>query len=118
MLNTMRNILNSIQPLRGWALVMFNNHAFHARLLKFNPSGISITGGWLFHKTALHMELIIFQPFFTTKLTGQCTPLGLSMSYDIITKGHGGELEVENAPDKGAIFTFKLPIEISTNQKT
>lgn len=36
----------------------------------------------------------IFQPFFTTKPTGQGTGLGLSMSFDIITKGHGGELQV------------------------
>ena len=52
----------------------------------------------------------IFQPFFTTKPTGQGTGLGLSLAYDIVTKGHGGELKVENIPEQGAIFTIRLPI--------
>ncbi|MBS1542947.1 MAG: ATP-binding protein, partial [Bacteroidetes bacterium] len=50
----------------------------------------------------------IFQPFFTTKPTGQGTGLGLSLSYDIITKGHGGELKVQNS-DHGATFIIILP---------
>lgn len=52
----------------------------------------------------------IFEPFFTTKPTGQGTGLGLSMSYDIITKGHGGKLEVETKQGKGTEFIIKLPI--------
>ena len=52
----------------------------------------------------------IFQPFFTTKPTGQGTGLGLSMSYDIISKGHGGELKVESAESEGTNFIVQLPI--------
>ncbi|MBW8331776.1 MAG: histidine kinase [Prolixibacteraceae bacterium] len=52
----------------------------------------------------------IFQPFFTTKPAGQGTGLGLSMSYEIVTKGHGGELKVENNPGGGAKFTIVLPL--------
>ncbi len=52
----------------------------------------------------------IFQPFFTTKPTGKGTGLGLSMSYDIITKGHGGELKVETKEGEGAEFIIILPI--------
>ena len=51
----------------------------------------------------------IFQPFFTTKPTGQGTGLGLSMSYDIITKGHGGNIEVFTESGKSTEFIIQLP---------
>ncbi len=51
----------------------------------------------------------IFQPFFTTKPTGQGTGLGLSLSYDIV-KAHGGELKVETKAGEGASFTVILPL--------
>jgi two-component system, NtrC family, sensor kinase len=51
----------------------------------------------------------IFQPFFTTKPTGQGTGLGLSMSYDII-KSHGGELTVESMEGEGAKFIIRVPV--------
>jgi signal transduction histidine kinase len=50
----------------------------------------------------------IFQPFFTTKPTGQGTGLGLSLSYDIV-KAHGGEIKVESKEGEGSYFTFTLP---------
>ena len=51
----------------------------------------------------------IFQPFFTTKPTGQGTGLGLSLSYDII-KAHGGELKVETVEGEGCEFKIILPL--------
>jgi signal transduction histidine kinase len=51
----------------------------------------------------------IFQPFFTTKPTGQGTGLGLSLSYDIV-KAHGGELKVETKEGEGSIFIIQLPV--------
>jgi signal transduction histidine kinase len=52
----------------------------------------------------------IFQPFFTTKPTGQGTGLGLSLAFDIITKGHGGNIEVKSAEGKRTAFIIQLPI--------
>jgi len=52
----------------------------------------------------------IFQPFFTTKPTGQGTGLGLSLAFDIITKGHGGELKVETEEGEGSTFIVQLSI--------
>jgi len=59
----------------------------------------------------------IFQPFFTTKPTGQGTGLGLSLSYDIV-KAHGGEIKVDSKPahagtdgeNEGSVFTLILPV--------
>ncbi len=55
----------------------------------------------------------IMQPFFTTKPTGEGTGLGLSLSYDIVVKGHGGNIEVQSAEGKGSEFIIKLPLNNS-----
>ncbi len=52
-----------------------------------------------------------FEPFFTTKEVGVGTGLGLSVSYFIITKDHGGSLSVESSPGHGCCFRIKLPFD-------
>ena len=54
----------------------------------------------------------IFENFFTTKPAGQGTGLGMSITYDIITKNHNGQLLVESEPMVGSTFTFIIPVKI------
>ncbi|GAA4470990.1 hypothetical protein GCM10023189_60700 [Nibrella saemangeumensis] len=64
--------------------------------------------------TGIPKEIInkIYQPFFTTKPTGEGTGLGLSLSYDIITKGHGGEMLVESEAGEYTEMIIRLPMEV------
>jgi signal transduction histidine kinase/ligand-binding sensor domain-containing protein len=52
----------------------------------------------------------IMQPFFTTKPTGEGTGLGLSLTYDMVVKGHGGSIRVDSVEGEGSEFTIALPI--------
>lgn len=56
-----------------------------------------------------HIKDKIFQPFFTTKPTGQGTGLGLSLAYDIV-KAHGGELKIDSKPNEGCTFEINLSL--------
>ncbi len=63
-----------------------------------------------------HVAAKIFEPFYTTKPTGQGTGLGLSVSYGIITD-HGGELKVKSIEGKGTAFTVCLPVLGTTTEE-
>lgn len=56
----------------------------------------------------MHQFLKNFQPFFTTKPTGQGTGLGLSLSYDIV-KARGGKIEIHSEENVGTTFMIHLP---------
>jgi signal transduction histidine kinase len=118
--------INIIPQDIGRVLLNLFNNAFYAVAEKQKTAGddyqptVSIST----KKTANKIELAvsdngngipaaikekIFQPFFTTKPTGQGTGLGLSLSYDIV-KAHGGEIKVETKEGEGTVFITQLPI--------
>jgi signal transduction histidine kinase len=77
----------------------FQDDGYFCVIIKDNGPGISE-----------QVRSRIFDPFFTTKEIGAGTGLGLSVSYSIITKNHGGELTVESTQGVGASFTIRLPM--------
>jgi signal transduction histidine kinase len=65
-----------------------------------------------------HIREKIFEPFFTTKPTGEGTGLGLSLSYDIVTQMHNGNLEIGTSELGGASFVITLPVNNPAKNKT
>jgi len=70
-------------------------------IIKVKDNGIGIPNG---------IKDKIMQPFFTTKPTGEGTGLGLSLTYDMIVKGHGGNIIIDSTEGEGSEFTITLPI--------
>jgi two-component system, NtrC family, sensor kinase len=110
----------------GRVLLNLYNNAFYAVLEKKKHRGqsydptVSVSTEKLHDKIEIRVKdngsgipqkilTKIFQPFFTTKPTGQGTGLGLSLSYDII-KVHGGELKVNTTEGESTEFVVQLPI--------
>ncbi|GAB3335277.1 hypothetical protein GCM10027299_44130 [Larkinella ripae] len=107
LLNLYNNAFYAVQEKQGMGqagyqpTITVRTHRQNGQVeLRVNDNGTSIPES---------VKSKIFQPFFTTKPTGQGTGLGLSLSYDIVTKGHGGTLEVETQPGEGTQMVVRLP---------
>jgi two-component system, NtrC family, sensor kinase len=94
--NKKKNTEGGYQPTVTISTQKFDNHI----IIKVGDNGIGMPES---------VKAKVFQPFFTTKPTGSGTGLGLSLAYDIVTKGHGGNLEVESTEGAGTEFLIRLP---------
>jgi len=113
----------------GRVLLILSNNAFYAVHQKYKTPGayyhakVEITtysppeGGWGIkvrdNGNGIPQSVLdkIYQPFFTTKPTGEGTGLGLSLSYDIVVKGHGGRIEVNTKEGEYTEFVVYLPVQ-------
>ncbi len=120
-------IINAVSQDIGRVLLNLINNAFYAVQERQKAEGIEYQPKVIVETTTDKTQIVIkvidngtgisestmskiFQPFFTTKPTGIGTGLGLSLSYDIVTKGHNGTLEVESKLGVGTTFIVKLPL--------
>ena len=102
LLNMIHNAFWAVKTVEKPLVVVKTEQTNNQIIIKVTDNGTGMTD---------EVKAKIFQPFFTTKPTGQGTGLGLSLAYDIVTKGHGGTLEVENVEGEGTTFIVKLPIQ-------
>ena len=98
-------LINAIEavPKEGGEIAVRLSDVNHASTLRLQiiDNGVGIAKEHILH---------IFEPFFSTKNTGENTGLGLSVAYRIVAIRHGGEINVESTPGKGTTFTIELPV--------
>lgn len=101
LLNLINNAFWAVKTIEKPLVTVKTEHLDNQILIKVSDNGIGMTD---------EVKAKIFQPFFTTKPTGQGTGLGLSLAYDIVTKGHGGTIGVESTEGIGSEFTITLHV--------
>ncbi len=101
LLNLINNAFWAVRTVEKPLVVVKTEQTENQIIISIKDNGIGMTEA---------TKAKIFQPFFTTKPTGQGTGLGLSLAYDIVTKGHGGTLDVESTEGVGSIFILKLKV--------
>ena len=100
LLNIINNGFQAVQGVKNPTLSIATKHSGSQIEIRIADNG---------HGIPDNIKDKIFQPFFTTKPTGQGTGLGLSLAYDIV-KAHGGVVQVETAKDEGTAFIIHLPV--------
>jgi two-component system NtrC family sensor kinase len=101
LLNLINNAFWAVKTVEKPEVVVKTELSNNKLIIKITDNGTGMTD---------EVKAKIFQPFFTTKPTGEGTGLGLSLAYDIVTKGHGGTIECKSAEGEGTTFMVKLPI--------
>lgn len=101
-LNIFNNAIHAVKNRPNPLLTIRSRYERGAIVIKISDNGYGIPAELLSR---------VFDPFFTTKPPGEGTGLGLSVSYGIL-KDHGGSIQVESEPDKGACFTIEIPVKI------
>ena len=101
LLNLINNAFWAVKTTAKPLVIVKTEQSNNQLIIKVTDNGTGMTE---------EVKAKIFQPFFTTKPTGQGTGLGLSLAYDIVTKGHGGTIEVESVETEGTTFIVRLPI--------
>lgn len=119
--------VNVVQQDMGRVLLNLFNNAFYAVNQKSKTAGIGYKPEVTVTTSSANGQVIIIvkdngvgipdaikekilQPFFTTKPTGEGTGLGLSLTYDMVVKGHGGTLDIVSKEGEGSEFIVKLPV--------
>jgi len=101
LLNLINNAFYATKGLKNPLVEVKTEKIEHSVIISIKDNGLGMSEA---------TKAKIFQPFFTTKPTGEGTGLGLSLAYDIVVKGHGGTIEVNSVENIGTTFMIKLPI--------
>ncbi|MBD2162256.1 AAA family ATPase [Limnothrix sp. FACHB-1083] len=108
-LNILTNAIDALRSPAGFALQPMPEISIETRKVSDRTVQISITDNGPGMEDSVRQK--IFDPFFTTKPVGEGKGLGLSVSYQIITQQHHGQLSCQSAPQQGATLTIELPID-------
>jgi len=108
-LNILTNAIDALRSPAGFALQPMPEISIETRKISDQTVQISITDNGPGMEDSVRQK--IFDPFFTTKPVGEGKGLGLSVSYQIITQQHHGQLSCQSAPQQGATLTIELPID-------